>query len=84
MLIQVENLKCGGCVSSVNKALLAIEGVQEVHVDLDSGMIEVNGHAQREQVVTKLVGLGYPELGNNHFISKTKSFVSCAIGKMSD
>ncbi len=53
-------------------------------MDLDSGMIEVKGHAQREQVVTKLVGLGYPELGNNHFISKTKSFVSCAIGKMSD
>jgi copper chaperone CopZ len=83
MMIQVENLKCGGCVSSVKKALATVEGVDEVSVDLESGMIEVGGHVDRSQLVEKLAGLGYPEVGNNNLISKTKSYVSCAIGKMS-
>jgi copper chaperone len=83
MMIQVENLKCGGCVSSVKKALATIAGVREVSVDLETGMIEVVGHADRSQLVEKLAGLGYPEVGNNNLLSKTKSYVSCAIGKMS-
>lgn len=83
-MIQVENLKCGGCVSSVKKALKTIEGVHEITVDLESGMIEVSGHADRDALVEKLAGLGYPEVGNNNLLSKTKSYVSCAIGKMSD
>ncbi len=83
MRIQVENLKCGGCVSSVKTALVSVVGVQEVTVDLESGMIEVSGHADRSQLIEKLAGLGYPEVGNNNLLSKTKSYVSCAIGKMS-
>ena len=82
-MIQVENLKCGGCISSVKKALKTIEGVHEITVDLESGMIEVSGHADRDALVEKLSGLGYPEVGNNNLMAKTKSFVSCAIGKMS-
>ncbi|MEN9988408.1 MAG: hypothetical protein RLZZ585_1447 [Bacteroidota bacterium] len=82
MMIQVENLKCGGCVSSVEKALKSIEGVHEINVDLESGMIEVVGHANRVQLVEKLAGLGYPEVGNNNLMAKTKSYVSCVIGKM--
>lgn len=83
MMIQVENLKCGGCVSSVKKALSSVRGVNEVSVDQESGMIEVSGHADRAQLIDKLAGLGYPEVGNNNLLSKTKSYVSCAIGKMS-
>jgi copper chaperone len=83
MMIQVENLKCGGCVTSVKKALKTVEGVHEITVDLESGMIEVSGHADRVQLIEKLAGLGYPEVGNNNLLSKTKSYVSCAIGKMS-
>jgi len=83
MVIQVENLKCGGCVSSVEKALGSVTGVQGVSVDLESGMIEIIGHADRAQLIDKLAGLGYPEVGNNNLLSKTKSYVSCAIGKMS-
>lgn len=83
MMIQVENLKCGGCVSSVQKALHSVSGVHDIHVDLESGMIEVSGHADRQVLIDKLAKLGYPEVGNNNLISKTKSYVSCAIGKMS-
>jgi copper chaperone CopZ len=82
MIIQVENLKCAGCVSSVNKALSSILGVQDVKVDLESGFIEITGHADLGIIVNKLSEMGYPELGNNTFIAKTKSYVSCAIGKM--
>ena len=82
-MIQVENLKCGGCVSSIKKALSKVEGVQEVNIDLDSGMIEVSGHVDHNQLVEKLAGLGYPEVGSNTLMAKTKSYVSCAIGKMS-
>ncbi|MEY4288860.1 MAG: hypothetical protein RLZZ30_948 [Bacteroidota bacterium] len=83
MIIQVENLKCGGCVSSVEKSLRKVVGVESIHVDIESGVIEVTGHADRHVLIEKLAGLGYPELGNNDLLSKTKSYVSCAIGKMS-
>lgn len=82
MMIKVENLKCRGCVSSVKKTLAKVEGVHEVSVDLDSGTIEVSGPADRQILIKKLAGLGYPEVGNNNLMAKTKSYVSCAIGKM--
>ena len=28
--VQIENLKCGGCASTIKKAILAIEGVSKI------------------------------------------------------
>ncbi len=83
MKIEVHNIKCGGCMNSIKKAMLAIEGVQEVNIHDDKETIEIEGTANREVLVAELARLGYPEKGNNNLLHKTKSFVSCAVGRMS-
>lgn len=78
----VENLKCEGCVHSVKNALLKIDGVVDISVDVESGLITVNGAPDENSIREKLNELGYPEIGHNTFAKKAKSYVSCAIGKI--
>lgn len=80
----VENIKCGGCMSSIKTALLKLEGVAEVSIDKEIETVTVTGTMNREDVVNKLNDLGYPEKGNNTLIRKAKSYVNCAIGRMTE
>lgn len=87
--IEVENIKCGGCANSITNKLSELEGVEAVEVDIEQGRVEVNGaESSRDSVVAALLGMGYPESGSIEGIkaatAKAKSFVSCAIGRMSD
>jgi copper chaperone len=81
---EVENIKCGGCMNSIKTALLKLEGVTEVNIDKEIDTVTVSGTMNREDVVNKLNDLGYPEKGNNTLIRKAKSYVNCAIGRMSE
>ncbi|MFY8008156.1 MAG: heavy-metal-associated domain-containing protein [Flavobacterium sp.] len=81
---EVENIKCGGCMNSIKTALLKLDGVTEVSIDKEIDTVTVNGTMNREDVVNKLNDLGYPEKGNNTLIRKAKSYVNCAIGRMSE
>jgi len=83
--IEIVNLKCGGCVNTVKKGVLSIEGINEVEVDLDASkvIIPTNDEKLIEEAKAKLSKMGYPEIGDaNTMIHKAKSFVSCATGKM--
>lgn len=80
--IEVENIKCGGCVNTIKKELSLFEGVESVFVDKESEKIEIQGNVERALVLQKLSILGYPEKGNNNLFKKAKSFVSCAVGRM--
>ncbi len=82
-IIEVENIKCGGCMNSIKNALTKIEGVSEVSIDKETETIEVESTTEREKLVKILSDLGYPEKGNNTLLKKAKSYVSCAVGKMS-
>lgn len=85
---QVQNVKCGGCASTLKNKLLDTFG--EIEVDLTKEPREITLDIDEEQVAVlaeKLKSLGYPFVGENMgFIdstsAKAKSFVSCAIGKM--
>jgi copper chaperone len=85
---KVENLKCAGCVNQVTKKLLEIKGISDVAVDLESGLVQYHAvdDSVRIHALTTLSKLGYPEAGSVEGIAaagaKAKSFVSCAIGKM--
>ena len=86
--ITVENIKCGGCANSIRKALAAVEGVKDVAVDIERGEVRVEGDASaRAAVARRLLELGYPEKGTASGIgsaaANAKSFVSCAIGRVS-
>lgn len=87
-VVAVENIKCGGCANSIRKALSAVDGVAGVAVDIEQGEVRVEGaEAARVAVAKRLLELGYPEKGSASGIgsaaAKAKSFVSCAIGRMS-
>lgn len=83
--LEILNLKCGGCANSIKKGLLAIEGVVDVNVDLETSKVDVEtkDNSVLTEVKNKLSLMGYPEVGDaNTIIHKAKSFVSCATGRM--
>ena len=85
--IKVENIKCGGCASTIRSKLEAMEGVDNIDVDIEAGIVSVSGSEdQREAVAARLLKLGYPESGTAEGIAaataKAKSFVSCAVGRI--
>lgn len=81
--ILVENIKCGGCSASITRRLKRIPGVIEVRVDVAEGRVTLESETPvREEAVRALAELGYPEPGANKVSSKAKSFVSCAIGRV--
>ena len=84
--ISVENIKCDGCASTINSKLSALDFVDEATVDIESGVVSINGdEASRDGVAQLLLSLGYPESGTAEGLkaakAKAKSFVSCAVGK---
>lgn len=82
--ITVENIKCGGCAASITRRLKTIPGVVEVDVDVAEGRVTLGSEAAvRDDAVRVLAEIGYPEPGANNLSSKAKSFVSCAIGRVS-
>lgn len=94
IVIAVENIKCGGCANSIKQKLNALPGVTETTVDLEAGSVAVNLETDIDQVRViravedKLLAMGYPKVGSIEGLkaagAKAKSFVSCAVGKMSD
>ena len=84
--IQIQNLKCGGCANTITKNITVLEGITNVSAHVEESTVTFNyeTEAQLVEVKEKLKTLGYPEDGaTNSLGSKAKSYVSCAIGKMS-
>jgi len=86
-VISVENIKCGGCASTIKNKLLELADIQAVTVDIEAGDVSIEGDEQaREHVAAMLLKLGYPEKGTTEGLkaaaAKAKSFVSCAIGRI--
>lgn len=83
--LEILNLKCGGCANSVKKGLMTIEGIDNIEVDVENGIVsfESTSDEQVKLVKEKLSAMGYPEVGDsNTLLHKAKSFVSCATGRM--
>lgn len=84
MQILVENIKCGGCANSIKKKLQAELNTSHIVVDVENGSIDIDiEEDKRAHAVEVLAQLGYPETGENSLGKKAKSFVSCAVGRMS-
>lgn len=82
----IQNLKCGGCANTIITQLSKLNGVSEVVVNNDTDQVSFNAISELEieQVKEKLTTLGYPIKGETNSIpTKAKSFVSCAVGRMS-
>ena len=88
MQIEIDNLKCGGCEKSIVKGLSAMPEISDVMVDREHQTVRFTGAAaDRDAVVQKLRSMGYPEKGSlagfDAGLANAKSFVSCAVGRMS-
>jgi copper chaperone CopZ len=83
--IQIQNLKCGGCANTIITQLAKLDGISEVKVDNDTNEVDFDYNTENdlELAKKKLSDLGYPIQGEaNSLPKKAKSFVSCAVGRM--
>ncbi len=83
----LQNLKCDGCANTITNALNKIDGIKNAQVELQSNSVsfEYNDENQIDIVEKKLAYLGYPiDTDPNSILQKAKSFVSCAVGRISD
>ncbi|MEA1983440.1 MAG: heavy-metal-associated domain-containing protein [Campylobacterota bacterium] len=86
-IFKVQNVKCGGCASTLKSKLLEEFGAIEVNLELQPREISLEiQDAKVESLKIALRGLGYPLVGDElNFLqnntAKAKSFVSCAVGK---
>ena len=88
MQIEIDNLKCGGCEKSIIKGLTAIPEISDLVVDREHQRVRFTGTTSgRDAVAQKLRSMGYPEKGSlagmDAGIANAKSFVSCAVGRLS-
>lgn len=90
MIFNVENIKCGGCANSIQSKIKEIDGVSDVDVDIENGVVDIKvsneDESTRELLGKKLHDMGYPEEGTSEGFdavkTKATSFVSCAVGRM--
>ncbi len=85
-VVYIQNLKCSGCEHTVIKNLSKIGGIKEVFVNVEDSSVSFRHKLvnQIDHVVSELSKLGYPVLGNKNSLgSRAKSYVSCALGKLS-
>lgn len=84
--IKIDNLKCHGCANTIRRELSRETGVKEVSVDHDTQTVSLSFEGddnRREDFARILKKLGYPEQGSGNRMDSVKSYVSCAIGRMS-
>ena len=84
--IIVQNLKCGGCANTITRKVSGIEKVSNVFVDKDSSKVTFECPSENEVNLVKstLKAIGYPSIDeDNSVVTKMKSMVSCATGKIS-
>jgi copper chaperone CopZ len=62
--LKVEGINCGGCVSSIKKALAVVAPGAEVEVDIPGGKVKVSGSPDRSKVVAAIEDAGYDVTGD--------------------
>ena len=85
-ILEIQNLKCGGCESMIRKKLRKLPFVCNLEINFDNNTVSFDGLPPEEtaRVVLKLSELGYPVLNKKNSLGKkAKSYISCAIGRMS-
>jgi copper chaperone CopZ len=80
--IEVENIKCGGCINSIESGLLSVAGVKQVTIDKVTETVNIEASSELQPLLNKLTAMGYPQKGHNSLIKKAMSFVSCAVGNL--
>jgi len=57
----VQNIKCGGCTSAIEKGLLELQGISAVSALIDGGLVSVTGERLDPAAISaRLSELGFP------------------------
>lgn len=83
--IRIQNLKCGGCANTIITQLSKLDGISSVDVNNETNEVSLGytSEAELDTIKKKLSDLGYPMEGEaNSLPKKAKSFVSCAVGRI--
>ncbi|RWZ87394.1 MULTISPECIES: heavy metal-associated domain-containing protein [Hydrotalea] len=76
--IQVQNIKCGGCVAAIEKNIGSMPGVQHVSVNQATGMVTITGIGlQTDEIKQQLTKLGYPPAPKNSVFKRIKTSIQC-------
>ncbi len=87
-IFKVLNVKCSGCANTVKNSLLNEFGIVDVNLQVEPREISLDIHENKvKDLRLKLISLGYPmddeKLDTlSKITTTTKSYVSCAIGKI--
>jgi copper chaperone CopZ len=84
--ILIENLKCKGCANTIKSEISKLDSVKNVVINHENSSVTIDYEKEenlREIFTAKLKSLGYPENGKGNMFVAAKSYVSCAIGRMS-
>ncbi len=58
--ISIEGMTCGHCTAAVEKALLAVEGVDQIlEMSLETGIAVIGGTASHDTLATAIKEAGY-------------------------
>lgn len=84
---KIQNLKCGGCAHTIINKLSHIAYIENITVNNESNTVSftyLNDSSIKDS--KKLLNeIGYPVVGDkNNIVTKAKSYVSCAIGKINN
>lgn len=83
--ITIQNLKCGGCGATIERAIRKFPEVADVSINIEKSLVDIETElpADLPKFRAALRHAGYPPEGEeNLFGDKAKSFVSCAIGRV--
>ena len=84
-ILDIQNLKCEGCESTIIHQLLALPRIKNLALDIPKSRLSltVDTPETLEEVKRRLSKIGYPVVGDkNNMLKKATSYVSCAIGKI--
>ncbi|MCC6302873.1 MAG: heavy-metal-associated domain-containing protein [Gammaproteobacteria bacterium] len=60
MIVKITGMSCNHCVNSVEKALRAVPGVQQIkEIRLDNGTAVIEGSPDTQAVITAIREAGY-------------------------
>lgn len=63
---KIEGMTCNHCVANVEKNLKALDGADEVHVDLQHGWAKVSKNVPEEKIKETIEAIGYQFKGIEH------------------
>lgn len=58
--LKVDEMSCGHCVSTVQKAVKSVDPAAQVSVDLPTGTVAVESAASQDTITDAIRSAGYP------------------------